>query len=366
MKKFFFLVFFFYIFLTNLSYAQQFVEALGEAPVINNDVSQARNEAILRAKWAAAESVLGVKVKAQSVVQNFALVDEMIQKSVSGYVESYKVLQEGRDGDFYRVRISAKVVREQAERAISNVLRVSSVAILVPAFFPDGNVEEANTFTESLIEKITEQNFTVMDIANLDPGTAVDVDRAIRSNDTIFARSLMLKSLSNLLILGKIDMNVSSAKGEDVGYGVKMPFNQVTARLNYRIITAQDKKIIKAGSLEAKGKAFSPKDASNQALSDLSKKATPEIISVLNKYLEGSTKRVRVNFENIKSLGETLGIKENLQNLAWVKSVQEIKMGEYIVEYPENTLYLANSIAQNPNYKIKDFSEFTVVVRIAQ
>ncbi|MCX7990917.1 MAG: hypothetical protein N2999_02625 [Proteobacteria bacterium] len=364
MKKFFTMIFL--LLLASNVFSQQFVEAVGESVIVNNDLSQARNEAILRAKWNAAEAVLGVKVKAQSVVQNFALVDEMIQKSVSGYVESYKVLQEGRDGDVYRVRISAKVVREQAEKAISNVLRVSSVAILIPAFFPEGKIEETNTFTEGLIEKIAEQNFTVMDIANLDPGTAGEVERAIKNNDTIFARSLMLKALSNLLILGKVDMNVSSAKGEEVGYGLKMPFNQVTARLNYRIITAQDKRIIKAGSLEAKGKAFSAKDAGNQALSELAKKATPEIISVLGKYLEGSTKKVKVIFENLKSLGETLAIKETLQNLAWVKSVQEVKMGEYIVEYPENTLYLANSIAQNPNYKIKDFSEFTVTVRVSQ
>ncbi len=360
------LVILFLILLTGSLFAQQFVEATGESIIINNDISQARNEAILRAKWTAAESVLGVKVKAQSVVQNFALVDEMIQKSVSGYVESYKVLQEGKDGDLYRVRISAKVVKEQAEKAVSNMLRVSSVALLIPAFFPDGVIDETNALSESLLGSIVEQNFNVVDIASMEPGIAGDVERAIRNNDMLFSRSVMLKSLSNLLVLGKIDMNVSSQKGEDVGYGIKMPFNQVTARLNYRIISAMDKKIVKAGSLEAKGKAASPKDAANQALTQLSKKVAPEIISTLNKYMEGATKKIRVKFENLKSLGETLGIKETLQNLAWVKSVQEEKMGEYVVEYPENTLYLANSIAQNPSYKIKDFSEFSITVRVNQ
>lgn len=360
------IIVFLIIFFGAKAYAQQFVEAVGESPIINNDVSQARQEAILRAKWAAAESVLGVKVKAQSVVQNFALVDEMIQKSVSGYVESYKVLAEGKDGDIYRVKISAKVVREQAESAISNILRISSVAMLIPAFFPDGVVEETNALSENLIGNIVEQNFTVVDIASLEPGIAGEVERAIKNNDMLFGRSIMLKSLSNLLILGKIDLTVSAKKGEEVGYGLSMPFNQVTARLNYRIISAKDKKIVKAGSVESKGKAFSPKDAANSALTDLSKKVTPEIISVLNKYMEGATKKVRVNFENLKGIGETLAIKESIQNLAWVKSVEEVKMGEYVVEYPENTLYLANSISQNPKYKVKDFSEFSITVRIMQ
>jgi hypothetical protein len=362
MKKFVLTLFF--VLITSLSFAQQLVEAVGESIINNNDIQQARNEAILRAKWSAAENVLGVKVKAQSVVSNFVLVDEVIQKSVSGYVESYTVLNEGRDGDLYRVRITAKVAREEAEKVLSSFMRVSSVAVLIPAFHLQGDVDESNILSENLVGKVIEQGFNVSDIASMEPGLAGQVEQSIKRNDMLFARSLMLKSLSNLAILGKVDFTVSSRKGEDAGYGLNMPFNIVTARINYKIISMADKKIVFAGSDEAKGKAFSEKDAAASAMKQLADKITPGIIGVLGKYMQGSTKKIKVFFENMGSLGETLSIKENLQNLAWVKSVQEVKMGEYLVEYPENTVYLANSILQNPGYKLKDFSQYSINIKI--
>lgn len=341
------------------AYAQQLVEASGESIVFNDDVQQARNEAILRAKWTAAENVLGVKVKAQSVVSNFALVDEVIQKSVSGYVESYKVLNEGRDGDVYRVRISAKVVKENAEKALSSIARMSSVAVLLPAFFLD--VEETNTLSESLIGRIVEQGFNVVDIATLDPSIAGQVEQALKRNDMLFMRSLTLNSLSNLALVGKVDFALSTQKGEDVGYGAKMPFNVVTARLHYKLISASDKKILLAESVDAKGKALNDKDAANQAMKQLAEKVAPKLLATLSKYMDGATKKITVTFTGgSTSLGETLSIKEMLQNLAWVKSVQEIRTGEFLVEYPENTIYLINSILQNPKYKLKEFTQYSV------
>lgn len=347
------------------AYAQQLVEASGESIIFNNDVQQARNEAILRAKWTAAENVLGVKVKAQSVVSNFALVDEVIQKSVSGYVESYKVLNEGRDGDVYRVRISAKVVKENAEKALSSIARVSSVAVLLPAFFLDGMVEETNTLSESLTGRIVEQGFNVVDIATLEPSTAGQVEQALKRNDMLFMRSLTLNSLSNLALVGKVDFALSTQKGEDVGYGARMPFNVVTARLHYKLISVSDKKILLAESVEAKGKALDDKDAANQAMKQLAEKVATKLLATLSKYMDGATKKITVNFiGGSTSLGETLSIKEMLQNLAWVKSVQEIRTGEFLVEYPENTIYLINSILQNPKYKLKEFTQYSVNIFI--
>lgn len=342
-------------------YAQQVIEATGESVIYNNDIAKARNEAILRAKWAAAENVLGVKVKAQSVVSNFVLVDEVIQKSVSGYVESYKVLSEGSEGDVYKVKISAKVVKENAEKALTSILRVSSISILLPAFFLDGSVEETNSLSESLIGRLVEQGYNVVDIASIEPGLAEQVEMAFKRNDMLFMRSLTLKSLSNLALLGKVSFVLSTKKGEDVGFGAKMPFSVVTANLNYKLVSASEKKILLAESVEAKGKALNEKDAANQALKEISEKISGKIISTLGKYMEGATKKVSVKFiSDSISLGETFAIKEMLQNLAWVKSVEEVRSGEYVVEYPENTLYLINSITQNPRYKLKDFSQYSV------
>lgn len=349
------------LFLAVPSYAQQMVEAKGESIIFNNDIEKARHEAILRAKWNAVEALFGVKVKAQSVVSNFVLIDEVIQKSTSGYVESYKVLEEGRDGEVYRVKILAKVMKDDAERALSSLSKVSSVAVLLPVFHLNGTVEENSSLSELLIGRLVEQGFTVVDVGAIEPGVAKEVESALKENNMLYMRALALKSLSNLALLGKVEFELSSKKGEDVGFGAKMPFNVVTARLNYKLVSAGDRKILLADSAEAKGKALDVTTAENQAMKQLVEKVSPKLIGTLNKYMEGATKKVTVRFYGKEiSLGEMLSIKEMLQNLAWVKSVQEIGSGEFLVEYPENTIYLINSILQNPRYKLKEFTQYSV------
>src|SRR5271157_2345035 len=70
------------------------VNTQGEAAIINNDLPSAKAEAIARAKWAAIEQTVGTEVKAQSFVQNFTLVEDVIKTQVGGVVKSYKVLDE--------------------------------------------------------------------------------------------------------------------------------------------------------------------------------------------------------------------------------------------------------------------------------
>lgn len=68
----------------------------------------------------------------------------------------------------------------------------------------------------------------------------------------------MYKFLSNILLIGKINSTISTRKGEDIGHGIVMPFNYVTVRLTYRIVT-KDKTgkmvILTAGAEEGKGLA---------------------------------------------------------------------------------------------------------------
>ena len=51
-----------------------------------------------------------------------------------------------------------------------------------------------------------------------------------------------------------------------------------------------------------------------------------------------------------------------LQSIVWVSEVEEKQMGDFIVSYPENTLYLANSIKQKGNFKVVNFSPYSLVL----
>ncbi len=354
--------------------AVQCVDSEGEAVIINNDIPSAKTEAIARAKWNAIESVGGVLVKAQTVVQNMALVDEMVSKQIRGVVTGFSIRRSWQEGDIYKVTANVCVDVSKADDALSLISMNNSVAVFIPARKPrivgeqevvqrgpsgkqeayavkiEDEYEEANILSETIIGRLTEMGAKVVDVAPSELSQAQLVEQAIRTGNYTSLRSLMYKSLSNVLLIGKVDYTISTRRGQDIGYGVSMPFNLVTTRLTYRLVAREQSSgriiVLAAGVEEGKGIAPNLEDATARSMKDLAEKFTPIIYDKLTKYIQGLTKKVRVEVLDVKDLGTTAEIKSLIQNIAWVTEVEEKGLGEFVVGYPENTLYLANSLSQ--------------------
>ncbi len=346
------------------------VDAGGEAAIINEDVPSAKMEAVARAKWAAVEQVAGTEVKAGSFVQNFTLVEDVIKTRAGGVVKSYNVLAENVADDILHVRINACVETSQAREAVSQLGLNNAIALFIPARKPGrrgDEFEETNILSETLIAKIIEQGYTVVDVAPTRAVDAREIERAVRSGSTFALRSLIYKFLSNLIIIGQVDYTISTRKGEDIGYGLSMPFNNVTVRLTYRILAKNNKtgqiEILTAGTEEARALANSKEDAAERAMKELAENLAPALLDKIGKYIQGNTRRVAVRVEGVSDLNTVLDVKALLQSIVWVSAVEEKEMGSFVVSYPENTLYLANSIQQKGNFKLVNFSPYSLVLQ---
>jgi hypothetical protein len=137
-------------------------------------------------------------------------------------------------------------------------------------------------------------------------------------------------------------------------------------RLNYRIIAKNNKtgnmEILAAGTEEAKGLANSVEDAAATAMKELAENLTPAILDKVGQYIKGNTKKIAVKVSGITDIETVTEVKGILQNIVWVSSVEEKQMGDFVVSYPENTLYLANSIQQKGNFKVINFSPYSLTL----
>jgi len=366
------------------------IDSEGEAVILNNDIPSAKIEAVARAKWAAIEQTVGVEVKAQSVMQNMALVDDAVSRQIKGDIASYKILGEDIKDGVIKVRINACVESNRARDALSSLALNNSVAVFVPAKKPKvvsetehirrtpygtqerhglqtrDEYDDTNFFSENIIKRHTEQGYTVTDVAPTRATDAAELERALKTGNFLSMRSLMYKFLSNVLLLGKIEYAISTRKGQDIGYGLSMPFNHVTVRLTYRIVTRDQSgqmRILTADAVEGKGLAKNVEDATARGHQDLAEKAGPVIMEKISQYIKGVAKKINVKFEGVNDLNTNLEIKGVLQNTAWVTSVDEKGLGEFVVSYPENPVYLANSISQRGNFRVKNFSTYSIVVK---
>jgi len=87
----------------------QSIEVEGMAAVVNGDIGHARDKAVDDAKRKAVEQVVGTTVKSESTAVDFQLVQERITSRASGFVKSYEIKSQYKDGDTYVVKIKALV-----------------------------------------------------------------------------------------------------------------------------------------------------------------------------------------------------------------------------------------------------------------
>jgi hypothetical protein len=269
------------------------------------------------------------------------------------------------------VKINACVEPAKAEQAVSSLALNNSVALFIPARKPRASrgvdeYEETNILSETLIDKIIGQGYTVTDVAPTQAMNAAEIERAVKSGSTLAVRSMMYKFLSNIIIIGSIDYAISTKKGEDIGYGISMPFNNVTVRLNYRIVAKNNKtgnmEILTSGVEQGNGMAGNVEDATAKGLSSLTEKITPKILDKLAQFTQSNVKSIRVKVAGVTDSDTNMDIKSLLQGLVWVTGVEETGMGEFTVKYPENTLYLANSLKQKGNFTVSNFSPYSLTV----
>ena len=225
--------------------AEKCVKTEGEAAIVGGYIPSAKTEAVARSKCAAIEQTVGTECQAGSIFQDFTLVDEIIKTQVGGVVKSYNILSQDNRSDTVLVRINACIEPQKAQEAVSVLSLNNAVAVFIPARKPAARetdaYEETNILSETLIGKLTDQGYRVVDVAPTQAADAAAIEKAMKSGSTLTVRSLMYKFLSNVIIIGKIDYAISTKKGEDIGYGLSMPFNNVTVRMTYRIVARNNK-----------------------------------------------------------------------------------------------------------------------------
>ncbi|PKN38763.1 MAG: hypothetical protein CVU62_00760 [Deltaproteobacteria bacterium HGW-Deltaproteobacteria-2] len=372
MKSFYFLLCFSVIFCWPTSYAlsqDKCVNAEAESFIVNNDISSAKLRATTRAKWSAIEEVIDTEIKLYSFIQDFTLLEDIIKTKADGTIKSYKVIGQKNDTDSVNVKINACVDPFSAREAVYRLGLNNSIAVFIPARKPGGNgneFEETNLLSETLIDILSEQNYTVVDVAPAKVIDAVEIEKTVFSGNPSNLRSIMYKFLSNLIVIGKVDYTISMKKGENISHVSSMLFNNVTVRLTYRIIAKNNKsgnmEILTTGTEEAKGVATKVEDAALEAMKELAQNLAPAILDKIGQYIKDNTKKVTVKVNNVDDIETVKEIKELLQSIVWVSEVEEKQMGDFTVSYPENIIYLANSIEQKSDLKVLNFSPSSIVL----
>lgn len=345
------------------------VEVNGESAVVGGDVPSAKVEAVNRAKFSAVEQVAGVDIKSKTVVEDSALLDDMITTQTRGAVSSYRIVRESLEGDSAKALVNVCVEPLSAKSAMSALALNTAISVYLPAKklvrYDNLEYDDENILAQAVIGKLAEGGFSVRDLAETHSLKLRDIDMALKGGDQTSVRSLVYRYLTNSVLMGKIEPTLSMRKGSDAGYGISMPFNSVTARLSYRLMTRDNNGkmvVLSAGSEEAKGMAPSQDDAYAEALKNLSEKFVPIIIDKIHSRLNDIASKVTIEVEGVRDPAETFDLRDQIQKVTWVTKVEEKGIGEFLVSYPENPIYLANGLSQK-GFRIVSYTRELIKIR---
>lgn len=85
------------------------IESVGTAAITKNNAAGARDAAIADALRKSVEQAVGTLVAADTLVENFQVIEDSVYTNSQGYVKNYSIISEARSADTYEVRVRATV-----------------------------------------------------------------------------------------------------------------------------------------------------------------------------------------------------------------------------------------------------------------
>lgn len=196
-------------------------EGVGALPAVGGD-DIARDAALSDALRRAVEQGVGSFVSSETRVENFQLLSDRIYSNSRGYVSSYRVITESRDGGLYRVVIRARVRLGELENdlaAIGLLLReqgrprVMVVVRELPAGGDWGGYDPtmSQTMLETmLVDAFRSKGFPVVDAATVARNIEKEQLRLILAGDDRTAMLVGMKTGAEIVVAGTAERSRSS------------------------------------------------------------------------------------------------------------------------------------------------------------
>lgn len=345
------------------------VVAEGVGSIIGGDVAQARDEAIIDARVRALEQAVGVMVDSETLVQNELLLSATVRNTTSGMITSYQILEEGRDGDLYRVKISASVDRASLGEQIRRHL-ASNVSVIVMVDEEVVGTRVPDSVVEShIVETLLGAGFDVRDHQAVARLRRRDAELARARGEIQEAQIIGMRFLSNLVIKGT-SRTTAHDNVTEYAPGLKLP--SAHARVTCRMVDVETGRIVGQKQF-TRVKAFGQdyEDASEKALLAAAPSVAAEVLKWFeSEYLAERLQTLTLKARRLPDMAAFRRLVNLVEKERWVQNVQPGSFGEgegtLTLRYPEKPVYLATRIDRSPQFRLVRMDSCSMVVEWEQ
>ncbi|MBT3880070.1 MAG: hypothetical protein HON76_14855 [Candidatus Scalindua sp.] len=307
-------------------------EGVGDMESVSR--ASARDAAIDDALRRAVEQVVGTLITSESMVSNYTLLYDRVYSQSSGYVKSYKVLnEEGKDG-IYVVRINAKVGTDGISNDLQTIgLLISRkhnprIMVIIGESIAGSKIEidEGQSVSETtFIEQFLSKGFKVVDAEMAKKSTERNKLFYALENDAVLAAKIGLQYDAEVIIMGKaIATPKPSRQASKYMEGTNL--KTVHANIYARAIRADNAEIIASGSMSGTKLHIDETTGSYKAFQNVGKKLANTIIEkILKKWGDDTNlNTVELTLSGLSSFSDLIKIKNDIkQKLRGVKEIHQ-------------------------------------------
>lgn len=221
------------------------VKAEGSAAVKNNDLGQAKDEALADAKRNAVEAGVGVFVKSEALGKDYMVVEKTILTKSEGYISWWEVIEGSQKVEKFEgnqlltIKISAKVKLLSLIGDLSDIeviyeqMQRPRIMVLMAETNMEKDAKGLPVSANAIMRVLQEKRFDVVDPEVIKQLVANEANRAaIERGDTKAAAILAMNQGAEILVLGTADANEQSLD-DLTGGGIKSASALVNARVVY-------------------------------------------------------------------------------------------------------------------------------------
>lgn len=196
-----------------------FIPETGETEILAEGVSAvvstvdiARDHALNDALRKAVEQAVGAFITSETMVSSFQLIEDNIYSRTSGYVSGYRIIDEGLQGDLYRVVVRAVVRTDSIENDLAAVGLLLAgqgrprVMVIVRELTAGQDLDDvtmgATMFETLVMDHFRQRGFPVVDAATVHRIVETDQMKLILRGDDQTAALLGLQAGAEIVISG--------------------------------------------------------------------------------------------------------------------------------------------------------------------
>jgi hypothetical protein len=283
------------------------IEVEGTAPILDNDLPQAKEMAITDALRKAVEQITGTFIDIRTESKNYQIIEDTIKANSAGYVANYDVLDGWREQDYYKVRIRATVKRDAVKQTVDSLkltlLRAGKPRLMILISEPIVGTQLTQSFISS--------GFPVVDQDKVEQLLNTKLGRLALNGDDEALSQLANQYQAEILIIGKA---TRERIGETDG------IIACNAYLSARAVRSDTGETLASQTLNERGVDLSENNAYKKALAKVSDRMFEYLKGQLGKQLVDNQRTVQIAVRGI-TYAELQRLQKHLKDTPGVSDV---------------------------------------------